>query len=92
MPRAKQTTQVTVQHSDHTTADRNANFQTLAKEAEAQADWKTAARWYSLAMEQRLAELALINQVQEGLSSRLEMHAIYDLVGDSLRDRLTPRW
>jgi serine phosphatase RsbU (regulator of sigma subunit) len=66
--------------------DRYSDFQTLAKKAEAQADWKAAAAWYSLAMEQRSAELALINSVQEGLSSRLEMQAIYDLVGDSLRD------
>lgn len=66
--------------------DRHADFLTLAKEAEARADWKAAAAWYALAMEQRSAELALINSVQEGLSSKLEMQAIYDLVGDSLRD------
>jgi phosphoserine phosphatase RsbU/P len=66
--------------------DRHADFLTLAREAEAQADWQAAARWYALAMEQRSAELALINSVQEGLSSKLEMQAIYDLVGDSLRD------
>ena len=32
--------------------------------------------------EQRAAELAIINSVQEGLASRLDMQAIYDLVGD----------
>jgi GAF domain-containing protein/CheY-like chemotaxis protein/tetratricopeptide (TPR) repeat protein len=36
--------------------------------------------------EQRAAELAIINSVQEGLASRLEMQAIYDLVGDKIRD------
>ncbi len=36
--------------------------------------------------EQRNAELAIINSVQEGLASRLEMQAIYDLVGDKIRE------
>jgi GAF domain-containing protein/CheY-like chemotaxis protein len=36
--------------------------------------------------EQRNAELAIINSVQEGLASKLEMQAIYDLVGDKIRD------
>jgi GAF domain-containing protein/CheY-like chemotaxis protein/anti-sigma regulatory factor (Ser/Thr protein kinase) len=36
--------------------------------------------------EQRNAELALINSVQEGLASKLDIQAIYDLVGDKLRD------
>ncbi|HUF38796.1 MAG TPA: GAF domain-containing protein, partial [Anaerolineales bacterium] len=36
--------------------------------------------------EQRNAELAIINSVQEGLSSKLEMAAIYDLIGDKLRE------
>jgi len=34
--------------------------------------------------EDRAAELAIINSVQEGLASKLDMHAIYDLVGDKL--------
>jgi len=37
-------------------------------------------------LEQRAVELALINSVQEGLSAKYEMQAIYDLVGDKLRD------
>jgi hypothetical protein len=37
-------------------------------------------------IQQRNAELAIINSVQEGLASRLEMQAIYDLVGDKVRD------
>ena len=35
---------------------------------------------------QRNAELALINSVQEALAGELEMQAIYDLVGDRIRD------
>ncbi|HJS20656.1 MAG TPA: GAF domain-containing protein, partial [Anaerolineales bacterium] len=36
--------------------------------------------------EQRAAELAIINSVQEGLASKLDMQAIFDLVGDKIRD------
>ncbi|HEY9527041.1 MAG TPA: GAF domain-containing protein, partial [Anaerolineales bacterium] len=36
--------------------------------------------------EQRAAELAIINSVQQGLASRLDMQAIYDLVGEKVRD------
>ena len=36
--------------------------------------------------EQRHAEINLLNSVQEGLSSRMEMPDIYNLVGDKLRD------
>ncbi|MCC6297916.1 MAG: GAF domain-containing protein [Anaerolineales bacterium] len=36
--------------------------------------------------EQRAAELAIINSVQEGLASKLEVQAIYNLVGDKIRD------
>jgi PAS domain S-box-containing protein len=35
---------------------------------------------------QRVAELALINSIQVGLAGELELQAIYDLVGDKLRD------
>jgi PAS domain S-box-containing protein len=35
---------------------------------------------------QRNAELALINSVQEGLAGELELQAIYDLVGDKVRE------
>ncbi len=38
------------------------------------------------AEQQRGAELAIINSVQEGLATKLEMQAIYDLVGDKIRD------
>ncbi len=36
--------------------------------------------------EQRAAELAIINSVQDGLASKLDMQAIYDLVGDKIRE------
>jgi serine phosphatase RsbU (regulator of sigma subunit) len=62
------------------------DFLAQAVEAEAQEDWKTAALCYAQCLEQRATELALINGVQEGLSWQLEMQAIYDLVGDKLRD------
>src|SRR6187200_678663 len=35
--------------------------------------------------EQRTAELAVINSVQEGLAKELDMQGIYDLIGDRLR-------
>ena len=36
--------------------------------------------------EQRTAELAVINSVQEGLAKELDIQAIYDLVGNRVRD------
>src|SRR5208283_1526542 len=36
--------------------------------------------------EQRNAELAIINSVQEGLASNLDMQAIHDLVGNKIRE------
>jgi GAF domain-containing protein len=36
--------------------------------------------------EERAAELVIINSVQEGLASKLEMQGIYDLVGDKIRE------
>ena len=36
--------------------------------------------------EQRTAELAVINSVQEGLARELDIQSIYDLVGDRIRD------
>ncbi len=38
------------------------------------------------ALEQRAAELAVINSVQQGLAAQLDEQAIYDLVGDKIRD------
>jgi GAF domain-containing protein/CheY-like chemotaxis protein/tetratricopeptide (TPR) repeat protein len=36
--------------------------------------------------EQRAAELAIINSVQEGLASKLDLQAIFDLVGEKIRE------
>ena len=38
------------------------------------------------AEQQRAAELAIINSVQAGLASQLDMQAIYELVGEKIRD------
>ena len=62
------------------------DFQTLGRLAKARGDWKAASDYYARVIGERAAELALINTVQQGLSSKLEMQAIYDLVGDILRD------
>jgi GAF domain-containing protein/HPt (histidine-containing phosphotransfer) domain-containing protein/ActR/RegA family two-component response regulator len=35
---------------------------------------------------ERAAELAIINSVQQGLAARLDMQAMYDLVGDKIRE------
>ncbi|MBN8581950.1 MAG: GAF domain-containing protein [Anaerolineae bacterium] len=37
-------------------------------------------------LEQREAELAIIKSVQDGLASKLELQAIYELVGEKIRD------
>jgi len=36
--------------------------------------------------EQRAAELAIVNGVQTALAAQLEMQAIYDLVGETIRE------
>jgi len=38
------------------------------------------------AEQQRVAELQIINTVQDGLASKLEMQAIYDLIGDKIQN------
>ena len=35
---------------------------------------------------ERAAELQIINSVQQGLAEKLDMHAMYDLVGDKIRE------
>jgi len=39
-----------------------------------------------LKLAQREVELAIINSIQQGLASRLQVQAIFDLVGDGIRD------
>lgn len=58
----------------------------LADLAKSQGDWKTVARCYGEIIERRVAEISLINSVQQGLSAKLDMQDIFDLVGDELRD------
>jgi serine phosphatase RsbU (regulator of sigma subunit) len=62
------------------------DFQAQAEKAASQGNWKAAVEFYAQCVEQRSSELALINSVQEGLSSKLDMQSIYNLVGDKLRD------
>lgn len=62
------------------------DIDSLIRKAKAQGNWQEAANYLEECLEQRSVELALINSVQEGLSSKYEMQAIYDLVGDKLRD------
>ncbi len=62
------------------------DYATQAEQDLAAGDWRSAAEHYALAAQQSAAELALINSVQEGLSAKLEMQAIYNLVGDKIRD------
>jgi serine phosphatase RsbU (regulator of sigma subunit) len=62
------------------------DFHSQAEQAAGVGDWKTAMEFYARSADQHTAELALINSVQEGLSSKMDMQAIYDLVGDKLRD------
>ena len=61
-------------------------FKQLEMKAKEQGNWEEAAHYLEQCLEQRSVELALVNSVQEGLSSKYEMQAIYDLVGDKLRD------
>ncbi len=62
------------------------NFQAQADQAAAAGDWQAAAQLYARSVAQRASELALINSVQEGLSCKLDMQGIYNMVGDKLRD------
>ena len=36
--------------------------------------------------DERAAELAIINEVQQGLAAQIDMQAMYDLVGDRMRE------
>jgi GAF domain-containing protein/CheY-like chemotaxis protein len=44
----------------------------------------TGIDWQAIA-EQRTAELAIINSVQQGLASKLDIQAIYELIGEKIR-------
>lgn len=68
------------------TASQIQDYYSLAEEAKTEGNWEEVAKCYEQGLAQRAVEFALINSVQEGLSSKYEMQAIYDLVGDKLRD------
>lgn len=72
--------------TNHSEALNTEDMNARAKLAEQRGDWEEAARLYSHCFEQRHAEINLLNSVQEGLSSRMDMPDIYNLVGDKLRD------
>src|SRR3989304_5859831 len=57
------------------------DLQERAEKLAKQGNWKQAMELFSRCVDQHTAELALIKSVQEGLSSKLEMQGIYDLVG-----------
>ena len=58
---------------------------TRSRTAEARADKSRLKRDLQLELEQRNAELAVINSIQQGLAAELDFQAIVDLVGDKLR-------
>ncbi len=59
----------------------------LYRTLEDRVDERTEAlRTVNAELEDRAAELSIINGVQQGLSSNLEMQAIYNLVGNRIRD------
>jgi serine phosphatase RsbU (regulator of sigma subunit) len=62
------------------------DIQIAAEKAVEEENWESAVHFYAKGFELRAVELALINSVQEGLSTQSDMQAIYDLVGDKLRD------
>jgi len=59
---------------------------TRSHTAEARAGKSRFKRDLQVELEQRNAELAVINSIQQGLAAQLDMQAIYDLVGDKMRE------
>jgi serine phosphatase RsbU (regulator of sigma subunit) len=51
-----------------------------------QPSWSTESASINQELAEREAELAIINSVQQGLASNLDVQAIYNLVGDKIRD------
>src|SRR3954454_13662292 len=70
--------------SQATTALENARLYEQTLRANRDLERRVAERTADL--EQRAAELAIINSVQQGLAAQLDMQAIFDLVGDKIRD------
>ncbi len=51
-----------------------------------QTSWPKGSDLIDQELAEREAELAIINSVQQGLASHLDVQAIYNLVGDKIRD------
>jgi GAF domain-containing protein/CheY-like chemotaxis protein len=83
---------ITLQNVDHEKAFKESDLRLLQTLASSMSVALENARLFDETQrllketEQRAAELALINSVQQGLASKLEVQAIYDLVGDKVRD------
>lgn len=78
---------VTLQNLDKENAFTESDVRLLSTLANSMSVALENARLYS-ETEQRNAELAVINSVQEGLVAEMDMQGIYDLVGDRIRDLL----
>ncbi len=76
---------VSLQNLDKENAFSDADVRLLSTLANSMSVALENARLYS-ETEQRNAELAVINSVQEGLVAEMDMQGIYDLVGDKIRD------
>jgi len=83
---------VSLQNLDHENAFSNSDISLLTTLANSMSVALENARLFDETnrllkeTEQRTAELGIINSVQEGLASKLDIQAIYDLVGDKIRD------
>ncbi len=75
---------VSIQNNDREHAFSNSDVQLLSTLANSMSVALENARLFNEA-EQRNAELAVINSVQEGLAAEMDMQGIYDLVGDQIR-------
>src|SRR5215470_4925640 len=88
----KITSYVTLQNIDRENAFTDANIRLLETLANSMSVALENARLFDETnrllkeTEQRTAELGIINSVQEGLASKLDIQAVYDLVGDKIRD------
>ncbi|CAN5149788.1 hypothetical protein BH23BAC2_BH23BAC2_16680 [soil metagenome] len=76
---------VTLQNNDKEHAFNEADVRLLGTLANSMSVALENARLFN-ETEQRNAELAVINSVQEGLVAEMDMKGIYDLVGDKIRD------
>jgi signal transduction histidine kinase len=76
---------VTLQNLDRENAFSESDVSLLSTLANSMSVALENARLYN-ETEQRNAELAVINSVQQGLVAEMDMQGIYDLVGDRIRD------